>query len=59
MLRYTVVIEPTRKPEHPGWYYAHVPVWNLPGTTPAATRGAHRCQCGLERRRRRGMMFVL
>lgn len=27
--RYTVVIEPTREPEHPGWYYAHVPALDL------------------------------
>jgi hypothetical protein len=29
MLRYTVVIEPTREPEHRGWYYAHVPALDL------------------------------
>jgi predicted RNase H-like HicB family nuclease len=29
MLRYTVVIEATREPEHPGWYYAHVPALDL------------------------------
>lgn len=29
MLRYTVVLEPTREPEHPGWYYAHVPALDL------------------------------
>lgn len=29
VLRYTVVIESTREPEHPGWYYAHVPALDL------------------------------
>ncbi len=29
MMRYTVVIEPTREGEHPGWYYAHVPALDL------------------------------
>lgn len=29
MLRYTVVIEPTQEPEHPGWYYAHMPALDL------------------------------
>ncbi|MCC6682920.1 MAG: type II toxin-antitoxin system HicB family antitoxin [Phycisphaeraceae bacterium] len=28
-LRYTVLIEPTNEPEHPGWYYAHVPALDL------------------------------
>ena len=28
-LRYTVVIEPTNEPDHPGWYYAHVPALDL------------------------------
>jgi len=28
-MRYTVVLEPTREAEQPGWYYAHVPTLNL------------------------------
>ena len=28
-MRYTVVIEPTREPDQPGWYYAHVPALDL------------------------------
>ena len=28
-MRYTVVLEPTNEPEHPGWYYAHVPALDL------------------------------
>jgi len=29
MLRYTVVLEPTNEPDHPGCYYAHVPALDL------------------------------
>lgn len=28
-MRYTVLIEPTREPDAPGWYYAHVPALDL------------------------------
>lgn len=28
-MRFTVVIEPTNEPEHPGWYYAHIPALDL------------------------------
>ena len=28
-MRFTVLIEPTNEPEHPGWYYAHIPVLDL------------------------------
>jgi predicted RNase H-like HicB family nuclease len=28
-MRYTVVIEPTREADHPGWYYAHIPALDL------------------------------
>lgn len=28
-MRYTVVLEPTREAEHPGWYYAHIPALDL------------------------------
>lgn len=29
MMRYTVILEPTREPEQPGWYYAHIPALDL------------------------------
>lgn len=29
VLRYTVLIEPTHEPDHPGWFYAHVPALDL------------------------------
>ncbi len=28
-MRYTVVIESTNEPDHPGWYYAHIPALDL------------------------------
>jgi predicted RNase H-like HicB family nuclease len=28
-MRYTVVIEPTREPDDPGWYYVHIPALDL------------------------------
>jgi predicted RNase H-like HicB family nuclease len=28
-MHYTVVLEPTEEAEHPGWYYAHIPVLDL------------------------------
>jgi len=28
-MRYTVLIEPTRETDAPGWYYAHVPALDL------------------------------
>lgn len=28
-MRYTVVLEPTREADHPGWYYAHIPALDL------------------------------
>jgi predicted RNase H-like HicB family nuclease len=28
-MRYTVVLEPTHEPDHPGWYYAHIPALDL------------------------------
>ena len=28
-MRYTVMIEPTDEPDHPGWCYAHVPTLGL------------------------------
>ena len=28
-MRYTVLLEPTNEPDHPGWYYAHVPALDL------------------------------
>jgi predicted RNase H-like HicB family nuclease len=28
-MHYTVILEPTNEPEHPGWYYAHIPVLDL------------------------------
>jgi predicted RNase H-like HicB family nuclease len=28
-VRYTVVLEPTREPDQPGWYYAHIPTLDL------------------------------
>jgi predicted RNase H-like HicB family nuclease len=28
-MRYTVVIEPTNESDQPGWYYAHVPAFDL------------------------------
>ena len=28
-LRYTVLVEPTREPYPPGWFYAHVPTRDL------------------------------
>ena len=28
-MRFTVVIESTHEPEHPGWYYAHIPALDL------------------------------
>ena len=28
-MRYTVVFGPTNEPEHPGWYYAHIPALDL------------------------------
>lgn len=28
-MRYTVVLEPTNEPDHPGWYYAHIPTLDL------------------------------
>lgn len=28
-MRYTVLLEPTHEPDHPGWYYAHVPALDL------------------------------
>jgi predicted RNase H-like HicB family nuclease len=28
-MRYTVFLEPTNEPAHPGWYYAHIPTLDL------------------------------
>jgi predicted RNase H-like HicB family nuclease len=28
-MRYTVVLEPTKEPDQPGWYYAHIPALDL------------------------------
>jgi hypothetical protein len=28
-MRYTVILEPTNEPDHPGWYYAHIPILDL------------------------------
>lgn len=28
-MRYTVILEPTKKPDKPGWYYAHIPALDL------------------------------
>ena len=28
-MRYTILLEPTREPAHPGWYYAHIPALDL------------------------------
>jgi len=28
-MRYTVVLEPTRETDQPGWYYAHIPSLDL------------------------------
>ena len=38
-MRYTVVLEPTRESDHPGWYYAHVPALDLT-THGASVEGA-------------------
>lgn len=29
MKRYTVLVEPTREMDQPGWYYAHIPSLDL------------------------------
>ena len=28
-MRYTVLLEPTNEPSRPGWYYAHIPTFDL------------------------------
>jgi len=28
-MRYTVILEPTRESDKPGWYYAHIPALDL------------------------------
>ncbi len=28
-MRYTMIVEPTREADHPGWFYAHVPSLGL------------------------------
>jgi predicted RNase H-like HicB family nuclease len=28
-MRYTVILEPTKEPDQPGWYYAHIPALDL------------------------------
>lgn len=28
-MRYTVILEPTKEADNPGWYYAHIPALDL------------------------------
>lgn len=28
-MKYTIIIQPTNEPDHPGWYYAHIPSLDL------------------------------